>query len=873
MKMNELLRYGLPPELIELWRRRESDHLLPLQELAVKRHGLFGEGNLLIQAPTSSGKTFIGEMAVLHTALRFEKVVYVVPLKALAEEKYLDFAEKYREYGLRVIISTRDHRDFDRDFEEGRFSIAVVVYEKLAQLLVRRPERLEQIALVIADELELLSDPERGATAEILLTRVLQSQCRLVGLSAVIGEAEKLAQWMRAQLVRYERRPVELRYGVLYDGVFKYRTYNELGEGEEPMCDWGGETAGEILTHNLAELTGRGEACLVFMKARHESRQTAEILAGRLDLPAAPEAMAALDGLEPTRSRDALLRTLSRGVAFHNADLSPAERRIAEQAFRGGEARLMVSTGTLAVGMNLPAQNVFLTADRWRYDTRLGLPWKSPISRAEYENMSGRAGRYGSGQAFGRSMLIALTPFDQETLWRRYIDGEREGIEPRLAREPLEDHVLRLAASRFCRTAPELVAFLESTLTGVWVWQENHTRDEVERRIRAAIGRAVEAGVLVETAGERIEATPLGLAVASKGIDLATAGELGHWIAQSTGREWSELDLLFAAASTPGGRGPQVLLTTREYEHAQYPARLKECARGEDWTADVPINRIRNCTMQPFFEEVRAIKIALFLREWLEHAPVRALEEEYNTMAGQILGAAGQVAWVLEAAAAIATAMGAPEPFIARVRQLAECTARGLRPEALPLARPGGVPLDRSALIALTEHGLHTPEALARATPAELAQWLPNEAAAALQHWARAQLADAPPAGTAPAPKTAPEEPAPRPVLIVDDNHPDEIHIEGHRVPLQPRQYQLIRLLAAHPNTCVSYETIYQAIWGDEVVEDNQRHFQKRMLLKAIAQVAPQHAQVIQTVPRRGLRLRLEPHAVLCRASTVPRAA
>ena len=78
MKMTDLLRYDIPSEIIELWREGESDRLLPVQEEAIKRHDLFGEENLLIQAPTSSGKTFIGEMAALQTALRRKKVVYLV---------------------------------------------------------------------------------------------------------------------------------------------------------------------------------------------------------------------------------------------------------------------------------------------------------------------------------------------------------------------------------------------------------------------------------------------------------------------------------------------------------------------------------------------------------------------------------------------------------------------------------------------------------------------------------------------------------------------------------------------------------------------------------------------------------------------------
>ena len=77
-----------------------------------------------------------------------KRVVYLAPIKALAEEKYADFREKYDAYGMKVIVSTRDRREFDADLESGSFSIAVVVYEKLEQLLVRRPERIAQLALV-----------------------------------------------------------------------------------------------------------------------------------------------------------------------------------------------------------------------------------------------------------------------------------------------------------------------------------------------------------------------------------------------------------------------------------------------------------------------------------------------------------------------------------------------------------------------------------------------------------------------------------------------------------------------------------------------------------------------------------------------------
>ena len=852
MKMEGLLRYEVPPEIIGLWKERQGEALLPVQELAVKRHGLFDGGNLLVQAPTSSGKTFVGEMAAVQTALRRKQVIYMVPLRALAEEKYRDFSEKYSDYGIRVIISSRDHREFDKDLESGNFSIAVVVYEKLSQLLVRRPERLQEIELIIADELELLSDVERGGMAEILLTRIIQSPCRLIGLSAVIGEAERLAQWMDAELVRYERRPVELRYGVLHEGVFRYRTYNEFSEAEETLVDAHSESAWESLTQNVCAFSERGESCLVFVKAKHEARRGAELLAMRVEQPAATEALEALQGLEETCARETLLTTLNTGVGFHSTDLAPEERRIVERAFQQGEIRVMVSTSTLAVGLNMPARNVFITAEKWRYDQRFGMPWKAPIQRSEYENMGGRAGRYGAGYEFGRSILVAATPFDAETLWRRYVEGEREAVQPRLAKEPLENYVLRLVASRFCVTEEELLRFFEATLTGQWVWREMYTLEEIEFRVRAAVNRAMDAGTLSREPTGKLEATPFGMAVASKGISIATACELEAWIEASQARSWMELDLMLAAAMTPDGRTYSVALTAEEYDGADYVGQLKKITAGEELSADVPLNRFRNCNLVPFFEEVRAIKIALFLNEWIDHVPLREIEERYRTMTGQVLAAAEQVSWLIDAAAAIASARGCASEFIERIRGLSQRVQRGLRAEALPLAHLGEPGFPRSVLAALVSHGLHSPQALVDSSAGDLGRLVTKQEAERLKAWARRQVEGA---------EQEVEEGAMMEglaVLVVDDRHPDRVLLEGVEVRLQEKQYRLMRLLASRAGECVPYEEIYEELWGAVIVENNQMHFQKRKLIESIRAARPEHKNLVRAIPKRGFVLDLE---------------
>lgn len=871
MNMNRLLQFGIPPEVIEIWKKSESDSLLPVQAMAVNQYALFEAENLLIQAPTSSGKTFIGEMAAIHTALRMKKVVYLVPLKALAEEKYLNFKKKYESYGLKVIISTRDHRHFDSDLEEGNFSIAFVVYEKLSQLLIRRPERIAELKLVVADELELLSDPERGAGVELLLTRLVQSDCRIIGLSAVIGYAERLATWMNAKLLRYERRPVELRFGVLHEGSFRYRTYNDFTESEERFgdADMGEDSMWGMLSATVTTLASRGESCLIFVKAKHEARHGATMLANIVSEQADEQSIDSLKKLEATSAREILIDTLSSGVAFHSADLMPEERRIVEQGFRGRRFKILVSTSTLAVGLNMPSCNVFIATDKWCYEKNFGMPWKAPILRSEYENMGGRAGRLGTGLPFGRSIILAPSAYDAETLWRRYVEGEREAIQPRLCTESLQDAMLSLVSSSECQTEEALRVFFDQTISGQWVWQEQYTEEEIEQQMRTALCQTIDAGMLTrDEETNRLRATPMGIAVASKGIALSTARAIETWIMNSQYREWDDLDALVAFSLTEDGRTYGVSLYSWEFDQQIYFNEIREHMSDYAHLNDVPLSQICNDISHIYFEDVRGLKVALMMQAWIGGDSMLHIEERYHTMAGQILMAVRQLAWLIDAAAAIATAVGATRDCLERLNQLAFRVVNGVSRDAFPLASIVGPDTSRQALTALAAQGLHTPQALVDVSAGVLEAWMSKEEAKTLRTNAfrvvgKQQNPDA--TENAGLEKKMNRE---RLVLTVDPARPDQIRLAGNRVPLQDKQFRLISLLAENVGSCVSYDQIYDDLWGAIIVEQNQIHFQKRKLKKAIIKYAPEFESIITTVPKRGFLLDLSPDQVEVIGST-----
>ena len=172
MKIEMLGAYNVPPEILAIWRAQVGQDLLPVQARAVREFGLFMAGNIIVFSPTSSGKTFIGEMAAVTAALGNTKVFYLVPQKALAAEKFQELRGRYGRAGIKVVASSRDIREHDDDILRLDFQIAVVVYEKLQGLLVRKPQLMNAVGLVVVDELQMITDKDRGPTLELLLTKL-----------------------------------------------------------------------------------------------------------------------------------------------------------------------------------------------------------------------------------------------------------------------------------------------------------------------------------------------------------------------------------------------------------------------------------------------------------------------------------------------------------------------------------------------------------------------------------------------------------------------------------------------------------------------------------------------------------------------------
>ena len=219
MKVSQL---DLPKSAIEFLSVIGYETLYPTQEDSVKA-GLLEGKSILVSAPTASGKTLIALLAILaHISKKNGKIVYLSPLKALASEKFSEF-KKLESIDLgkkiRVEISTGDFDLTDKNLEKN--DILILTNEKMDSIIRHGVEWINDISLVIADEIHLIGDQDRGPTLEIVLTKLklLEQKPQILALSATVTNAHEISSWLGSELVESDWRPVPLWEGVYDQGV------------------------------------------------------------------------------------------------------------------------------------------------------------------------------------------------------------------------------------------------------------------------------------------------------------------------------------------------------------------------------------------------------------------------------------------------------------------------------------------------------------------------------------------------------------------------------------------------------------------------------------------------------------------------------
>ena len=216
------LKSELNPKFYSVLNKEGIEELRPCQEKAIKA-GLLDRKNLLVCTPTASGKTLIAELAGIKSILEREgKMVYVVPLRSLANEKFKEFKRKY-EGMCRIAMSIGDIDSSDPYLQD--YDLIITTAEKFDSLIRHHAMWLDQIATVVFDEIHLLNDVSRGPTVEILITilKQLLKNVQILALSATIGNPKELAEWLEAKLIIDNWRPVELEKGIYFNNEVEFQ--------------------------------------------------------------------------------------------------------------------------------------------------------------------------------------------------------------------------------------------------------------------------------------------------------------------------------------------------------------------------------------------------------------------------------------------------------------------------------------------------------------------------------------------------------------------------------------------------------------------------------------------------------------------------
>ncbi|KAK2069378.1 hypothetical protein P8C59_003964 [Phyllachora maydis] len=377
----------------------------------------FGDdGNMLICAPTGSGKTNVAMLTILREIgknrnengeidLDAFKIVYIAPLKALVQEQVGNFGKRLEPYGIKVSELTGDRQLTKQQISETQ--IIVTTPEKW-DVITRKATDLSYtslVRLIIIDEIHLLHD-DRGPVLESIVSRTIRKTeqtgepVRIVGLSATLPNYRDVASFLR----------VDQQTGLFhFDGSYRPCPLRQefIGVGDKKAIKQL-KMMNEITYTKVIEHVGtHHNQMLIFVHSRKETAKTAKFIRDRaLELDTINQILKhdvgsreVLNEAASAATNSDLKDILPYGLGIHHAGMSRADRNDVEELFAGGHIQVLVCTATLAWGVNLPAHTVIIKGTQV-YSPEKG-SWVE-LSPQDVLQMLGRAGRpqydtYGEG--------------------------------------------------------------------------------------------------------------------------------------------------------------------------------------------------------------------------------------------------------------------------------------------------------------------------------------------------------------------------------------------------------------------------------------------------------------------------------------------
>lgn len=485
--IDSLSGFGFPTGILNAWKSK-IQLLNQLQVDAINDYGILERNHLVVSAPTSSGKTMVGELAAIYGVVQRKRAVFLLPLKALVNDKLRHFNEMYASFDIKTIKATGDSSTDDMaPLMKGQYDICLMTYEKFSAIALANPYILNQIGTIVVDEAQMIADKNRGVNLEFLLTllrlkRKEGIEPQIIALSAVIGNLNGLERWLGGHLLLRTERPVPLNEGTVKpNGDFRYI---ESDTGKEKTINlmtprFRKGSGQDIIIPLVQKLVNEGKNVIVFRETKSEAQACAMYLAKNLELAPASGVIKLLPQRDPSTSTQKLRQVLNKGIAFHISDLDPDERSVIEEQFRNNESglRVIAATTTLAMGVNTPAEAVIISG--------LTHPGNVSYSVSEYKNIVGRAGRLGFAEK-GYSFLVALTSIAEHTYWEDYILGKPEDMQSNFISKDTDCRslvlrVLSASKSQIGMNRENIVGFLTESFGAYqekikyeeWDWDQN----------------------------------------------------------------------------------------------------------------------------------------------------------------------------------------------------------------------------------------------------------------------------------------------------------------------------------------------------------------------------------------------------------------
>lgn len=623
--------------------------------------------NVLLSIPTASGKSLVAYIAMLHSLTKNGgKALYIVPLIALAKEKYEEL-KQFESIGIKVGISTGDLDDSDPRL--SNYDIIICTSEKADSLFRHKAAWMDEIHCVVVDEIHLIHDPTRGPTLEVLIARFqsMPQHIQIIGLSATVANATEMALWLQATLIQSDWRPVPLHEGVHYDHTIFF------GNGSQKIID---KTYKDPLLEIVYDaLKDKGQV-LVFVNTRRSTSSVAKKISTLVKKSLTDDEKHNIEtGINKIKRQNAeqtsidtqLFECMNSGVAFHHAGLASHQRRIIEEEFKKGNIKTIIATPTLAAGVNIPAKRVIIR-DLWRYDMNSGM---KPIPVLEYKQQAGRAGRPRFDN-YGEAITIAKDEQKKDKIFYNFLHGEVEPIYSKLGNQAaLRMHLLAAIATGFVNNKQDIYQFIDNTFYAFQT-ESYSLHDTIDETIDF-----LNQNEFITIENESFIPTFFGNRTSSLYIDPLSAVEIKSALESNKKTSFSEISFLHIISSTPDVRSLYL-------------------RKNDSWVEE-NVEMIQDDLLKkpplPYEEEyewfLSDMKTAFLLCDWVNEKSEDFIISKYGVGPGDVHGIVDTANWLIHATREYARMY--QSDAVLHLTKLLMRIKNGCKEELLPLIKLKGI--------------------------------------------------------------------------------------------------------------------------------------------------------------------------------------